>query len=356
MLSLLFLTRTLFLAALRNLRIGEITLITPEKETWHFIGKQPGPRADLTLYDWDVIQRLLLNGDRALARDYKDKKWDTENMTALLTLLARHEDIFQHSRLLRWRKKRIGKKLIRTQEEVGADFYKIMLGDSMAHSSALYEGENRTLEQAQEAKYARILNHLGSTKRILEIGCGWGDFMQFAAQKNYNVRGLTLSRTQAAFITNHFPKAEVAFQDYREEREVFDAIVSIEMFETIGEHFWPIYFISLKRLLKKGGKAMMQTVFTADDFFPNGALPTQARFMLEAEKTGLKIISVYCFGQDYAKTMMQWLDNFDAHRAALRNLGYSEPILRSWRFCLSHSIRNFITRRTDVMQVELLHA
>ena len=277
-------------------------------------------------------------------------------MPALLTLLARHEDMFQYTRLMRWRKKRIGGKTIRAQEEVDSDFYQLLLGDSMAHSCALFEGEKRTLEQAHEAKYTRILDRLGSAKRILEIGCGWGDFMQTAQQKGYSVRGLTLSRPQAAFILKHMPNAEVSFQDYREEREIFDAIVSIEMFETIGEHFWPIYFISLKRLLRKGGKAMVQTVCIAEDAFPNSSLPTQARFLVEAEKVGLKIISVYRFGQDYVKTLTTWLEHLETHYATLRSLGYSEPILRSWRFYLGHSIRNFITRRTDIIQVELLHA
>jgi cyclopropane-fatty-acyl-phospholipid synthase len=359
MMPLLFhskLVRRLFLAALKNLRVGEITLVTPEKETWHFVGQEPGPLADLTLYNWDVIHRLFFNGERALARDYKEGKWDSETIPALLTLLAKHEDLFQHTRFMQWRKKRIGRKPVRAQEEVGADFYKILLGETMAHSSALYEGETRTLEQAHAAKYERILNHIAPAKRILEIGCGWGDFMQAATKKGYSVRGLNLARLQAAYITNHFPNLEVAFQDYREEHEVFDAIVSIEMFETIGEHFWPIYFISLKRLLKKTGKAMVQTVFTAEDMFPSGALPTQAHFLTEAEKAGLQIISVYRFGQDYAQTIRQWLDNLESQSSTLRNLGYSEPVLRSWRFYLGLSIRNFLTRRTDVAQVELTHA
>ena len=288
-----------------------------------------------------------------MAKDYIQEKWGTETLTSLLTLLSRHEDLLQYTHLMQWRKKRIGRKPIRAQEDVAPDFYKIFLGDSMAQSAALYEGENRTLEQAQEAKYKRIIERIAPSGRILEIGCGWGDFMEFATKRGYKVRGLTLSRVQAAFAQKRFPNAEVVFQDYREERETFDAIVSIEMFETIGQHFWPIYFISLKRLLKKGGKAMVQTVFCAEDIYPSGALCAQARFIAEAEKIGLKIISTYRFGQDYIQTLNQWLLNLDSNAAELKTLGYSEQTIRSWRFYLSHAIQNFLTRRTDVMQIEL---
>lgn len=383
--------KKLFIAALQRIRVGELTLITPEKETWHFAGKEPGPIADLTLHDWGVLKRVFVRGDVGFAEDYIDGKWDTEDLPALLTLAAMNEDAlerlfhgtwwikawFRFKHYLRDNSKAGSIRNIRAHYDVGNDFYQLWLDASMTYSSALYEGdEKRSLEEAQHAKYKRILDKLGAkASEILEIGCGWGGFMEAAERSGHTVKGLTLSNEQAKFAKLRLKTAalgdNVAIQDYRDEKNLFDHIVSIEMFEAVGERYWDAYFAKVKELLKPGGKAVIQTITIADEIFedylsrsdflqqytfPGGALPSDKVFVARAEKAGLKSLSVYRFGQDYARTLSIWLKNLEAQILPIRELGYGEDFLRSWRFYLSYCIAGFATRRTDVMQVELEHA
>lgn len=378
--------RRLFLTALKRLRIGELTLITPEKETWHFVGKEKGLTADITIHDWAMIKNLFLKGDIGFAEDYIEGLWESQNLPALLTLAVKNEEALEHLfhgnwlmklwfRFRHWQNantKKGSKRNIRAHYDVGNDFYQLWLDPSMTYSSALYTSENDTLVQAQTAKYARILDAIPTAKNILEIGCGWGGFMEEAAKRGMRVKGLTLSREQAAFATERLKeKGDVVIQDYRDETVQYDAIVSIEMFEAVGERYWPVYFTSVKKALKKGGKAVIQTITIADDIFeeylkrsdflqqytfPGGALPSPKRFIAEAEDAGLKIISTHAFGQDYAKTLTAWLSNMESQLAVIRELDYSEEFIRSWRFYLAYCICGFATGRTDVMQVELEHA
>ena len=385
--------RKLFLAALHRMQIGEITIITPEKETWHFVGKEPGPVADLTIHDWCILKKLFVKGDVGFAEDYIAGKWETENLPTLLTLGAMNEDALEHLfhgnwwmkywfRFKNWLRENTKKgsiRNIRAHYDVGNEFYQLWLDPSMTYSSALYEGdEKRTLEEAQAAKYGRILQKLGPKPgSILEIGCGWGGFMETAVKLGHKVKGLTLSDEQAKFARSRMKtknladKGEVAIQDYRDEKAPFDYIVSIEMFEAVGERFWPAYFEKVKALLKPGGKAIIQTITIADEIFedyrnrsdfiqqytfPGGALPSSSRFVLEAERAGLKAVSTYKFGLDYARTLAEWLANLESQLSLVRTLGYEENFIRSWRFYLSYCITGFATRRTDVMQVELEHA
>lgn len=379
--------RHLFIAALHRLQVGELTLITPEQETWHFRGKEPGEAADLSLKDWAVVKNLFMKGDIGFAEDYIEGKWETADLPALLTLAARNEDALEHLfhgnwlmklwfRFRHWQNantKKGSKRNIRAHYDVGNDFYQLWLDPSMTYSSALYEGDKRSLEEAQAAKYQRILAKIGGAKEVLEIGCGWGGFMEQAARAGMQVKGLTLSREQAAFAEARLKDTpgKVAIQDYRDEKGLFDAIVSIEMFEAVGERFWPVYFNSVKSRLKAGGRAVIQTITIAEEIFedylrrsdflqqytfPGGALPSQSRFVAEAEKVGLKAVSVYKFGLDYARTLREWLVNLESQLGPIRELGYSEEFIRSWRFYLSYCISGFATRRTDVMQVELVPA
>lgn len=377
--------RKLFFSALKHMRVGELTLITPGRETWHFKGKEEGPLADITIHDWEILRRLFTRGDVGFAEDYIDGKWETEDLPALLTLAAKNEDALEHMfhgswwmkawyRFRNWMRDNSrggSRRNIRAHYDVGNDFYRLWLDPSMTYSSALFEGdEHRSLEAAQAAKYRRILDKLGQPGSILEIGCGWGGFMEAANKAGHQMKGLTLSQEQAK-IARERHAGEVAIQDYRDEKGQFDYIVSIEMFEAVGERYWNAYFGKVKECLKTGGKAMIQTITIDDDIyedyrrrsdfiqqytFPGGTLPCAKSFREYAEDAGLKVLSVYRFGQDYARTLSLWLHAMEAQKEAIKELGYNDEFLRSWRFYLSYCIAGFSTRRTDVMQVELEHA
>lgn len=228
--------------------------------------------------------------------------------------------------------------------------------------------------QAQHNKYDRILDRMETASgNVLEVGCGWGGFAERAHEKgDYALKGITLSDEQHDFAkarTNGY--ADIVLEDYRHQTGSYDRIVSIEMFEAVGERFWPTYFKKLGELMKPAGKAVIQTITINDtdfnryrasgDFirsfiFPGGMLPSPSRFRQEAAKAGLKVENEYFFGQDYARTLTEWLRTFDEKVDKVRALGFDEGFIRLWRFYLGACAGGFRAGRTNVMQVEVSHA
>ena len=262
---------------------------------------------------------------------------------------------------------------IRSHYDVGNDFYQLWLDKTMTYSSALYHIDGTTLENAQQSKYERILERITPRReRVLEIGCGWGGFAEQAAQSGHQLTGLTISQEQHRFATTRLGNnADIRLQDYRHVTGKFDAIASIEMFEAVGQRYWPTYFSTIKERLEKNGVAVVQTITVKDaafshyakrsDYirhyvFPGGLLPSIGKFKECAEKSGLVCRDVYAFGKDYARTLQEWLQRFDANEVAIRNLGYGTEFIRSWRLYMSMCAASFLCDRTNVVQVELAHA
>jgi cyclopropane-fatty-acyl-phospholipid synthase len=229
------------------------------------------------------------------------------------------------------------------------------------------------LGDAQRAKYGRILDKfVGARSRVLEVGCGWGGFAEAAAGRDHEVTGITISPAQHGFATARLgAKADIRLEDYRHTKGLFDMIVSIEMFEAVGERYWPRYFQTLSERLKRGGRAVVQTITVRDDVFdgyrtrsdfirhyvfPGGMLPSLARFKEEAGRAGLKVLDVFSFGQDYAQTLREWSARQKAVEVKIRSLGHDDPFLRNWQFYLGICAAAFTVGRTDVHQVELAHA
>jgi cyclopropane-fatty-acyl-phospholipid synthase len=244
----------------------------------------------------------------------------------------------------------------------------------MTYSSALFKTEHDSLTQAQHHKYDRMLDCMQTESgRLLEVGCGWGGLAERAVQRgDYDIKGITLSHEQHAFAQSRLGKnVNIALEDYRHQTGVYDRILSIEMFEAVGERFWPVYFQKLKSLLAKNGKAVVQTItinekdfpayrrggdFIRSFIFPGGMLPSVSRFKQEAEKAGLKTHTPFMFGQDYARTLETWLANFDQQKQAITALGFDEGFIRLWRFYLATCAAGFSVNKTDVMQMEMSHA
>jgi len=382
-----------FLEALRQAEYGQLTMITPEGERLEFTGAKLGPSAHMRLYDWKALEALIARGEIGFADAYIDRKWDSNDLPALLTYgLQNTESLehFFHGRPLyalwvtlcnRLSPNSVSgsRRNIMAHYDLGNDFYSLWLDKSMTYSCALFEGDaSRSLEEAQQAKYHRILGKLAASpgEHILEIGCGWGGFAEAAAKAGLRVTAITLSLEQADYARERIKcagldhLATIKLIDYREVKQCFDHIVSIGMFEHVGEKYWPVYFDCVKHCLKPGGKAMIQSI-TLDDrlfetlhdytgfieyyIFPGGMLPSKSRFRAAAEKAGLRCKEIFGFGQDYARTLRHWLQRFDAHADTIRALGYDEPFMRLWRFYLASCIASFDSRRTDVMQAEVMH-
>jgi len=386
--------RNPFLDALQHIEYGHMTIVEPDGKTLEFSGHEKGPSAQLRLHDWEVLDDLIARGEMGFADAYIDGRWDTDNLPLLLTFgLVNSQSLekFFYGRPLYalWLRLRYflqgntlsgSKKNIMAHYDLGNDFYSLWLDESMTYSCALFDGHtDRSLEVAQTAKYRRILEKLEALPgdHILEIGCGWGGFAEFAARHGMKVTAVTISEKQAGYAKQRIAKlglehlASIKVIDYRKMEGKFDHIVSIGMFEHVGEKYWPVYFDTVKNHLKPDGKAMIQTI-TLDDYlfeslqgksgfmeqviFPGGMLPSKSRFYAAAEHAGLQCREIYAFGQDYARTTSIWLSRFEEQKQTIKSMGYDETFIRLWRFYLSCCIASFTSHRTDVMQAELRHA
>ncbi len=341
----------------------------------------------LNVHDEALFGRILARGDIGLAEAYLDGLWDSPDITGLLTLLARNREALGQAiygswpsllaaRVRHWlnRNSRAGsQRNIMAHYDLGNDFYKLWLDPSMSYSAAIYrDTDDGTLEAAQHAKYRRILQRLKAEpgERVLEIGCGWGGFAEMAVEQGLAVTGLTLSPAQLAWARKRVPAADLRLQDYRDTAEQYDHVVSIEMFEAVGERFWPGYFKTLAKALKPGGRAVIQSITIRDDLFPSyrkgtdfiqqyifpgGMLPSRSAFRAAAARQGLAVRHEYAFGLDYARTLAEWRQAFEANWPAIAAQGFDEPFRRLWRMYLCYCEAGFLAGSVDVVQFELTH-
>ncbi len=341
----------------------------------------------LQVRDEAMFGMVLARGDIGLAEAYLDGYWDSPDITGLLTLLAKNRDVLRKAvygswrnllaaRVRHWlnRNSRAGsKRNIMAHYDLGNDFYKLWLDPSMSYSAAIYrQADDGSLEAAQHAKYSRILNCLkaGAGQRVLEIGCGWGGFAEMATQRGLAVTGLTLSPAQLGWAQQRVPNADLRLQDYRDTTETFDHVVSIEMFEAVGERFWPSYFKTVAKALKQDGRAVIQSITIRDDLFasyrrgtdfiqqyvfPGGMLPSRHAFRAAAAKQGLVVRNEYAFGLDYARTLAEWRHAFEAKWPQIAALGFDEHFRRLWRMYLCYCEAGFLAGNIDVVQFELTH-
>ncbi len=375
----------LILDMLEHLRGGRLEVRLPDGASRLFGEGEPG--VSLQVHDEAMFTQVLARGDIGLAEAYLDGAWDASDITGLLALLARNRDVLKEAVYGSWRKllvarlrhwlhrnSRTGsKRNIMAHYDLGNDFYKCWLDPSMSYSSALYRAaDDGDLETAQRAKYRRILRHLKADagQHVLEIGCGWGGFAELAIQDGLRVTGLTLSPAQLAWARARVPAADLRLQDYREIRKRFDHVVSIEMFEAVGERWWPTYFRAVARALKPGGRAVIQSITLRDDLFaqyrkgtdfiqqyifPGGMLPSRAAFRAAAARQGLTVRSEYAFGNDYARTLAAWRQAFEANWPQIEALGFDERFRRLWRLYLCYCEAGFLAGNIDVVHFELSH-
>ncbi|SNS19474.1 cyclopropane-fatty-acyl-phospholipid synthase [Noviherbaspirillum humi] len=381
------------LALLARLKEGALRLELPDGSS-DVLGEGVHP-VTLRIHDWDVFDAALKSGDIGFAEGFIDGQWSTDNLPALLELLTRNRaeldamiygswwgSLLYRLRHLFNRNSRAGsRRNIHAHYDIGNDFYQLWLDPSMTYSSAFFDnGRVGDLQQAQEAKYRRILDQLqvAPGASILEIGCGWGGFAEVAArQAQARVTGLTLSTEQLQYARERLAKAgvheraDLLLQDYRDTHGSFDAIASIEMFEAVGEAYWPSYFDCVARNLKSGGRACIQTIVIADplferyrkgtDFiqqyiFPGGMLPSPSAFRAAAARHGLETVDEFAFGLDYARTLAEWRHAFNRQLPQVRAQGFDERFLRTWEFYLAYCEAGFRAGSIDVAQFTLRKA
>jgi cyclopropane-fatty-acyl-phospholipid synthase len=377
-------TRLVF-ELLENVHGGMLEIRLPDGSSQLFGEGEHG--ATMNVHDEAMFSQVLARGDIGLAEAYLDGHWDSPDVTGLLTLLTRNHQALKKAiygswrnllvaRLRHWlnRNSRTGsKRNIMAHYDLGNDFYRLWLDPGMSYSSALYRAVDAgDLESAQRAKYSRLLRRLHAEpgQSVLEIGCGWGGFAEIAVHEGLQVTGLTLSPAQLEWARKRVPEADLRLQDYRDTSERFDHIVSIEMFEAVGERWWPTYFRTIAQALKPGGRAVIQSITIRDDLFdgyrkgtdfiqqyvfPGGMLPSRSAFRAAAAKQGLTVHGEYAFGKDYARTLAEWRHAFENNWPQIAALGFDEQFRRLWRMYLSYCEAGFLAGNIDVVHFELAH-
>lgn len=368
---------------------GRIDMILPDGRHFRAQGKDAGYVAELRIHNVDLFARLIREGDLGFSEAYMDGWWSTPDLQAFMDLV--HDDAeemydgfpgqafaraYERLRfLMQSNSKRQARKNISYHYDLGNEFYGLWLDDTMTYSSAKFETGQENLEAAQALKYASMIDEMGAQAgdHVLEIGCGWGGFAEYAAkERGIKVTGLTISEEQFKFAKERIEKAGLSdmvtfkLQDYRDETGIYDGIASIEMFEAVGEKYWPVYFETLRARLKPGKNATLQIITVADarwdvykrgvDFiqkyiFPGGMLPSPTMLRQQVEKAGLKVAHSVEFGESYSQTLRRWHDDFNDKWDQVAALGFDDRFRRMWNFYLTSCAGTFHSGNCDVTQI-----
>ncbi len=375
----------------RNWTVGKLTFVLPNDKELTIVGAEPGPSGRLVVRDYAFMNRVLSAGDIGFAEGFMAQEWDTPDMAALLCAFSLNFDKIERLALgapLMWVLNRIlhvfrdnsragAKKNIHAHYDLGNAFYSRWLDATMTYSSARFAHEGQDLAQAQENKYRLLTQQMALEPHhhVLEIGCGWGGFAEYAAKTiGARVTAITISKEQYDFAAKRIfeqglaERAEIRLVDYRDVDGTYDRVASIEMFEAVGEKYWPSYFGKIAEVLKPGGRAGLQIITIQDEFFesyrrradfiqryifPGGMLISEARLRQVTEAAGLDWRDISRFGQDYADTLAEWTRRFEAAWPEIRQNGFDERFRRLWRFYLAYCEAGFRTERTDVVQLSL---
>ncbi len=374
-----------------NINHGFLLIIFPDNTEFTFGNKKSKIKGKIIIKDWNVLKNIFKSGSIGFAEAYMEEKILSENISKVLYIMALNRNsnskimygkklynylnFFKH--LLKSNTKSGSKSNISYHYDMGNDFYSLWLDKSMTYSSALFDNKKYNLEEAQINKYKNLckVTNICSNKSILEIGCGWGGFAEFAAKSfGSKVTGITLSKQQAEFAKKRMYNAglndlvEIKIIDYRDLKEKFDRIISIEMFEAVGEKYWPIFFEKLKNSLKDNGLIGMQLItiknelynnykynsdFIQKYIFPGGFLPSKMTLYNYANKNGLEINSYNSYGLHYSNTLILWRDEFLKKWDLISKQGFDLTFKRMWNFYLSYCEAGFKSKNIDLIQFSL---
>jgi cyclopropane-fatty-acyl-phospholipid synthase len=383
--------RTVVKVAAENWEFGRLTFVLPSGREVQIEGAKPGPDARLIINDFRFLTRVLTAGDIGFGEGFMAGEWDTPDLATLLEAFTANLDrlhrlleggafqrmlnFFGHA--LRRNSREGSKRNILAHYDLGNAFYSRWLDPTMTYSSARFERPGETLGEAQRNKYASLARQieLGPDNHVLEIGCGWGGFAEFAAGEiGAKVTGITISPAQYEFAKKRLfdqglaEKADIRLVDYRDVQGQFDRVASIEMFEAVGEEYWPTYFRKIRDVMAPGGRAGLQIITIRDELFahyrsradfiqkyvfPGGMLPSETRLKEETALAGLEWRDIVRFGQNYADTLAEWARRFELAWDEIKGLGFDERFRRLWRFYLGYCEAGFRMGRTNVVQLSL---
>ncbi len=380
-----------FARVLNGFREGQLTIVWPNGKTNVYGTRSDSAdlNATIQLHNYKPIKSVISEGQLGFAESYLNGDWSTDSLENLFSLFMRNElyvqpkmpggrlsryvDAVRHR--LRKNSEAGSKKNIAYHYDLGNDFYKLWLDESMSYSSGLYLNDTDSLQQAQINKQQRVVDLLDAqnNSRMLEIGCGWGSLAaKVACETNSHVTAISLSKEQLAYAQskyeNNANSIDFEYIDYRNVSGKFDHIFSIEMFEAVGQQYWATYFNKLSELLDAGGTAVLQVITLLEDrfetyrarpdyiqkyIFPGGMLPTKTHLKEYAENAGFDLEHDQWFGNSYAKTLSDWHSRFEAATDDIKSLSFDERFIRMWRYYLVYCETGFSIGHIDVGLVKL---
>ena len=373
---------------------GRLDVILPDGRQFRAEGDEPGQVAEITVHNPDLFARLIREGDIGFSEAYMEGWWSTPDLQAFMDLIndgnpSVYDDVLPmrllrpFERLRHWLRSNSrtqARRNIAHHYDLGNDFYQLWLDDTMTYSSALFRTGQETLEHAQTQKYAALVDklELRPGDHVLEIGCGWGGFAEYAArERGLRVTGLTISQAQHDYAVARMQAAglqdqvEIVLRDYRDERGAYDGIASIEMFEAVGERYWPVYFRTLHDRLKPGARAALQVITVPDDrfeayrthvdfiqkyIFPGGMLGAVAPLSRQAAQVGLTMVDTFDFAESYSQTLRRWNERFNERWAQISDMGYDDRFRRMWEFYLTSCAGAFRSGNCNVVHMTLARA
>ncbi|MBD0865918.1 MAG: class I SAM-dependent methyltransferase [Rhodobacteraceae bacterium] len=376
---------------IQSMKHGRLDIHLMDGRVFRVDAPNPGPAAEVHVHHPGLFARLLREGDLGLSDAYLDEWWSTPDLQAFMDLV--HHDnstiydgfpglelIRFYERLRFWfqrNHKSQARRNISYHYDLGNDFYRLWLDETMTYSSAIFATGQESTERAQTAKYASMIDQMGvkAGDHILEIGCGWGGFAEYAArERGLRVTGLTISGKQFNFARERIEHAglssqvEFRLQDYRGARGVYDGVASIEMFEAVGKQYWPVYFDTIRDRLRPGKNATLQIITVKDkrweayrkgvDFiqkhiFPGGMLPSPSVLRQHVEQAGLNFVRSIEFGKSYDLTLRRWHENFNAKWDQIADMGFDDRFRRMWNFYLTSCASAFHSATCDVTQMTI---
>ena len=370
---------------------GTLHLTTPDGTCSTHRGAAAGPEATLVAHDPALARRVVAEGAAGLGAGYVDGQWDTDDLPAFLKLAAASIDRTNSSSLgstvqrvgssvwdRRPRRRGGAVDAMADHYNLGNRFYEQWLDPAVTYSSAFYDGTD-DLAEAQRAKYARVMDRagIGAGSEVLEIGCGWGGFAEAATTAGARITGVTIAQEQLDYAEKRAAQggwshaSDFQLRDFADATGRYDAVVSIEMIESIEQDRWPELFDTVARSLRPGGRATFQ-IITIDDglwdtyrqrndfireyIFPGGRLPAPKVISKLSDAAGLATVDVLDFGQSYARTLADWSDRFEAAWPDIEAMGFDDRFRRMWRYYLAYCQVGFELGRISVQQWTWEHA
>ena len=377
-------------SALKMIKYGKI-IVTDYDQSNHIFGNDENLIVFVKINRSDFFKKIISKGSIGMAEAYMNNEFETDNLSKLIELTAKNIEIVHKfsgildlsfinyvKNIFNKNTKSNSKKNISKHYDLGNEFFSLWLDDTLTYSSAIFENDKLDLEKAQINKYKKLTSLIKPKigDKVLEIGCGWGGFAEFIG-KNYDVKldCITISKKQFDYAKNRIykiglnEKINIKMQDYRDVKNKYNSIASIEMIEAVGQDYLKNYFQSIKKYLKDDGKAAIQAI-TIDDklfnrykkkedfiqkyIFPGGFLPSKNSLVEHAKKTGLEFTQCNSYGVHYSNTLKIWREKFFKSWEHISKQGFDNTFKRMWNFYLSYCEAGFRSKNIDLIQFSLL--